>query len=171
MQNRLKKAALPLAAALSLTVLAPATLSALTPLTAGAEVAGDADACTPGYWKNHPESWEEFSPGQTVGSAFPGVTSDVTLLQALQGGGGPGIEGAQRILLRAAVASLLNAANDDLEYPLRRNATPEGDYTFEGAPLILFPVIADVYTNGNRARILALANELDRINNSLPCPL
>jgi hypothetical protein len=174
MQNRLKKAALPLAAALSLTVVAPATMAALTPSFAGAVTVGTTQGCTPGYWKNHPQSWEEFSPNQTVSDAFrspfrAGLPTDVTLMQALDGGGGSGVAGAQKILLRAAVASILNAAHDSLEFPLRRELAVEG-YTFEGQPLVLFPVVQSVYNSGDRNRMLALAAELDRLNN-LGCPL
>src|SRR5260221_12293631 len=43
------------------------------------------------------------------------------LITALQGGGGPGVNGATAILLRAAVAADLNAAHDSIGYPLRRS--------------------------------------------------
>lgn len=120
------------------------------------------DGCTPGYWKNHTESWAGtgLAPGQTVGSvfnagAFPSQASK-TLLQALQGGGGSGTAGAAQILLRAAVAALLNASHAEVDYP-RTSAS----------------IIADVnaaLASNSRSAMLALAGELDEDNN-LGCPL
>jgi hypothetical protein len=80
----------------------------------------------------------------------------MTLLQGLQFGGGPGIEGAQQILLRAAVAALLNAASGGVTYPLS-----------------VADVISQVnaaLASGNRQIMLALAGRLDTLNN-LGCPL
>jgi uncharacterized repeat protein (TIGR01451 family) len=125
------------------------------------EIVGGADqGCTPGYWKNHTDAWEGYDPGQTVESVFDvpdafGLDND-TLLQALNYGGGPGAKGAAQILLRAAVAALLNAANSDVAYP-RTEAE----------------IIADVnaaLASNNRSQMLALATELDADNN-LGCPL
>jgi hypothetical protein len=120
------------------------------------------EGCTPGYWKNHTEDWAGtgFTPGQTAGSvfnvgAFPSLASK-TLLQTLQGGGGSGTAGAAQILLRAAVAALLNAGHAEVEYP-RTTAS----------------IIADVnaaLASGSRSAMLALAGELDEDNN-LGCPL
>lgn len=120
------------------------------------------DGCTPGYWKNHTESWAGtgYSPGQTAGSVFslggfPSLASQ-TLLQTLQGGGGSGTTGAAKILLRAAVAALLNAAHSGVDYP--RTTTQ---------------IIADVnaaLASNNRNTMLALATALDRDNNR-GCPL
>ncbi|MDP9431520.1 MAG: hypothetical protein M3P91_02040 [Actinomycetota bacterium] len=50
--------------------------------------------------------------------------SDVTMEEALQGGGGKGVDGAATILFRAAVASYLNAAHDEIGYPYRRFDSP-----------------------------------------------
>jgi hypothetical protein len=79
-----------------------------------------------------------------------------TLLEALSFRGGSGTTAAARILLRAAVAALLNSAHPDIDYP---RTTAE--------------VIADVnaaLASGNRSVMLALALELDADNN-LGCPL
>ena len=121
------------------------------------------DGCTPGYWKNHASSWTGtgYSPGQTVGSVFSGASAfpslaSSTLLQALQGGGGPGTAGAAEILLRAAVAALLNASHAGVDYP--RTAAS---------------IIADVnaaLASNNRSTMLTLAAGLDADNN-LGCPL
>ena len=125
---------------------------------------GEGDfGCTPGYWKNHTDSWAGtgYSPGQTTGSVFSGASAfpslaSQTLLQSLQGGGGPGTLGAAKILLRAAVAALLNAAHSGVDYP---RTTAE--------------ILADVnaaLTSNNRDTMLSLATELDSDNN-LGCPL
>jgi hypothetical protein len=62
-----------------------------------------------------------FSPGQTLESVFevPNVfgLDNNTLLQALNFTGGTSTTGAAKILLRAGVAALLNAAHPDVDYP------------------------------------------------------
>ena len=133
------------------------------PVGPGEQPPGDETGCTPGYWKNHTDSWAAagYSPAQTTGSVFSGAAAfptlaSQTLLQSLQGGGGPGTLGAARILLRAAVAALLNAGHPDMDYP---RTTAE----------ILADVNAALGSN-NRNAMLALASELDSDNN-LGCPL
>jgi hypothetical protein len=79
-----------------------------------------------------------------------------TLRQALSFQGGSSNTAAARILLRAAVAALLNSAHPDVDYP---RTTAE--------------VIADVnaaLASNSRSTMLALAAELDADNN-LGCPL
>jgi hypothetical protein len=103
--------------------------------TTGVTLAGPAQAvnignegCTPGYWKNHTNNWEEYSAGTLVSSVFdfsgtsPQVMAyaDTTFEEALRLRGGTGLDGATQILLRAAVAATLNAAHEGLGYPLRR---------------------------------------------------
>jgi hypothetical protein len=117
--------------------------------------------CTPGYWKqdHHFDSWVGYSPNQTVSSVFTGADPSLasqTLVQALGFNGGSGIVGAQRILLRAAVASLLNASSGSVAYPL----TTADVISSVNAAL----------ASGDRAAILALATDLDNKNN-LGCPL
>lgn len=118
------------------------------------------EGCTPGYWKNHTDSWTTYTTGQTAGSVFSlgsySSHAGKTLLQTLDGGGGSGVNGALNILLRAATAALLNADNGGV------------DYTMTTAD-----IIADVdaaIATGNRATILALAASIDADNN-LGCPL
>ena len=127
---------------------------------------GTTEGCTPGYWKNHVASWQEYSASGLVTSAFSGAGgtgyASWTLLQALQGGGGPGVAGAQQILLRAATAALLNASYDPLLYPWQRAGS-----TFR--PPLVASVNAALGSN-NRSQILALASWLDADNN-LGCPL
>ncbi len=119
--------------------------------------------CTPGYWKNHTDSWPPtgYSPSQLVRSVFTQVDNypalaSATLLDALHFQGGPDLSGAAEILLRAAVAALLNSAHPGVGYP-RTTAQ----------------VILDVETalnQGNRDGMITLAAALDADNN-LGCPL
>jgi len=117
--------------------------------------------CTPGYWKQsqHFDSWVGFTTDETVGSIFTGVDAslaDESLLTALQGSGGSGLVGAERILLRAAVAALLNSTS--IAYP-----STEAD--------IISAVNAALAT-GDRSAILTLATTLDNANNGVGgCPL
>jgi hypothetical protein len=72
--------------------------------------------CTPGYWKNHTESWGPtgFFPTDDFDTVF-GVnafTPDKTLLQALQQGGG-GIKKMGRM----ATAALLSASHAGVNFP------------------------------------------------------
>jgi hypothetical protein len=79
-----------------------------------------------------------------------------TLRQALSFRGDSTNTGAAKILLRAAVAALLNSSHPDVDYP---RTTAE--------------VIADVnaaLASGDRSTMLDLAAELDADNN-LGCPL
>jgi hypothetical protein len=120
------------------------------------------EGCSPGYWKqpHHVDSWVGFEPDQTLESVFDVPDAygldDVSLLDALSFRGGSSDAAAARILLRQAVAALLNASNPDVEFGLTTTQ-----------------VVADVnaaLASGERATILELAEELDRLNN-LGCPL
>lgn len=74
------------------------------------------EGCTPGFWKNHTEDWEGYTPDQTVGEVFteaPGIVADLTLLEGLQNGGGKA-----EALTRHAIAALLAAASSNVDYPL-----------------------------------------------------
>ena len=124
--------------------------------------------CTPGYWKNHTDSWQEANPSQLVKNKYADARANVadwTLLQALQGGGGKGADGAAVILARAAVAAWLNAANDDLGYPWRREQVG-----VDGRPPLVDTVNA-AFASGDRDTMLALATQLDNDNNGTGCPL
>lgn len=133
------------------------------------QLLGD-EGCTPGYWRNHTglgpgrqaNAWAPtgYSPGQLVtsvfGSAAPYVGAGDTLLDALQYGGGAGTAGGARILLRAAVAALLNAAHPAVDYP-------------RSAASVISDVNAALASN-NRNTMLTLAEALDADNNR-GCPL
>jgi hypothetical protein len=116
------------------------------------------EGCTPGYWKNHTDAWVGYTPGQKVNSVFTvsGSLGNATLLSALHFGGGGGVSGATQILLRAAVAALLNASNPDV------------DYAFTEAQIIAG--VNSAIASGNRATILAAATRLDGYNNA-GCPI
>ena len=112
--------------------------------------------CTPGFWKNHTDTWVGYSPSDLVSAVFSNAAPyDVdTLLQTLRLKGGPGVDGAEQILLRAAVSALLNSTS--VNYPL---TTAE-----------VITMTDNALATGDRATILSVASELDALNN-LGCPL
>jgi hypothetical protein len=132
--------------------------SACEPLT----VTPVGQGCTPGYWKNHQDSWPfPYTPNTllasvfTIPSGYSSTITGATFIQALNFSGGPGTDGAAQTLLRAAVSGLLSAAAG-LNYPLTQAE-----------------IISQVNTalaSHDRATLLALASTLDADNN-LPCPL
>ena len=131
---------------------------------AGAHNIGN-EGCTPGYWKNHTDNWEEYTTDTKLSTlwTFPAELSefgDWTMLEALQAQGGPGVKGATEILIRAAVAAYLNAAHEGVGYPYRRAAAPFNIKSHVNAALASL----------NRGKIIDLASTLDKANN-LGCPL
>ena len=84
--------------------LATAAVIACTLLVApGLASATGTEGCTPGYWKNHTDSWAAsgYSPTQTVESVFDVPASlaplgDATLHEALSFKGGTGKLGAAK---------------------------------------------------------------------------
>jgi hypothetical protein len=103
--------------------------------------------------------WVDFTPSQTVGSVFtipPALLSfaSETLFDALQGGGGPGLTGAVSILLRAAVAAVVN--------------TRVHSYLFTTAQVISQTNTA-LATLG-RTQMLALTTKLDQVNQECEVP-
>ena len=105
--------------------------------------------CTPGYWKQQQHFDSYLGTGVAPGTSFKSIftqypvpPTDVVWYFALDGGGGPGVQGALLILRRAAAAAYLNAGK--LDY----GATPA-------------QVVAAVHTavaTNNRNTILALAS-------------
>ena len=81
---------------------------------------------------------------------------NTSLVEALNFAGGSGTSGAAQILLRAAVAALLNSAHPDIDYPMTTNE-------------VIQAVNAALASN-DRATMLALASQLDA-NNNLGCTL
>jgi hypothetical protein len=162
MHGRMKRAVIG-AAMVAVIAVGPALISTTS---AGAWFTGN-QGCTPGFWKNHPEAWADtkYAPTDTVGSVFTlpaslSSFSSETLIDALEGTGGDAstLEGAAVILLRAAVAGLLNATSSNVDYP-------------GGNALIIKHVNAALATE-DRDTILALAEKLDKKNNGQGgCPL
>jgi hypothetical protein len=137
------------------------------PGQAGATNIGN-EGCTPGYWKNHTDSWEEFTPSSPLNVyashfTFPDALASyrtVTFLEALKFKGGPGVDGATQILMRAAVAAYLNAAHEGVGYPYRRYSEPFG----------IQAQVNSALASQDRDTMLSLASTLDAANN-LGCPL
>jgi hypothetical protein len=122
--------------------------------------------CTPGFWKqeHHFGHWlpTGYLPSDTIDSVpfEPSNYGSSTLVEALDFPGGGGVAGAQRILLRAAVASLLNFAHPDVNYavPTLPAIQSEDD---------LIDAVNDALASGNRATMIALATHLDDANNAV----
>jgi hypothetical protein len=134
-------------------------------LSVGAVRIGDDEGCTPGFWKNNTGAWEEYTPGQTVGSvfeipAFFSELADDTLLDALNYDGGPFPVDMAELLLKQAVAAILNAAHEDIGYPYRR---------FD-PPLAIIPAVNAALASGDRDTMGDLKDILDEAN-QLGCPL
>jgi hypothetical protein len=160
---------------------------------AGATANGDTQGCTPGYWKNHTTNWQEYAPTTSLSSmlaslqtvnghlvftnyAFPGSLASygaTSMRDALALKGGPGVDGAAQILLRAATAAYLNAAYDvvpggqGLFYPYRRwqDTTINGVF-YAG----LQRSVTAALNSQDRSTMITLAGALDAANN-LGCPL
>lgn len=162
-------------------------VTAFAAVPANAVQVGD-DGCTPGYWKNHTENWQEYQASDTLGGDIrPGAQEayfalgttfaayeNTTFSQALALKGGPGLDGAFQILMRATTAAFLNAAYDDLGddpmwdgYPYRRFADTN-DPADTVSPIL--DSVNAALTSGSRDQMLALAATLDAANN-LGCPL
>ena len=117
--------------------------------------------CSPGYWKNHPQSWTGFSPNQMLTSVFSGAslydpTEGASMMQALNFGGGTGLDGAAKILARSAVAAVLNASNSSVDYPLTVSQVVQ--------------IVNGAFMSHSRDAMLSVASQLDEYNN-LGCPL
>ena len=128
------------------------------------------EGCTPGYYKNlrkHEFAWDDagYSPNALVSSVFASAGSapytalgNATLHEGLSFQGGDTVEEKAEILLRAAIAAVLNASNPDVAYP------------FTAANIIATTNAA--LDSQDADFILALATVLDNANNGQDgCPL
>jgi len=89
-------------------------------------IVSDYEGCTPGFWKNpkHFEHWINYHPLDRIGDVFDvpdelpnhGSLSLQSLWGALWFTGGDGLFGGAKILLRTAVAAILNTAHPDVSY-------------------------------------------------------
>ena len=90
---------------------------------------GEPGGLTPGFWKNlrkHQIHWVYYEPEDEIGDIFElpqelSSLEEVSLIEALKFGGGPGAMGMARNLLRQAVAALLNFMNPEIEYQYQGN--------------------------------------------------
>lgn len=117
------------------------------------------EGCTLGYWKvkQHHDSWPApYTPNSRLQTYFGLDAPDTTFLAGLSFQGGPGVDGAERILLKQAVASLLNAASGGVDFPL--TATQVIDQ------------VRYALGTGDREVMISLASTLDAYNNQ-GCPL
>jgi hypothetical protein len=122
------------------------------------------DGCTPGFWKNHTEAWpiEPTSKLTDYFTEVPTLLQGDSLIKALKYPGGSGYLGAARILLRTAVAAMLNIQHPDVEYR-------GWDFGFKDFEDLRIAVDGALFY-GDREQILSLAEELDGYNN-WNCPL
>jgi hypothetical protein len=126
------------------------------------------EGCTPGFWKTSTACWcEDFNTTDLLGSVFTipcgavyGTGSNClgnkTMLQALSFGGGSTTKAKAQILLRAAVAALLNACNDDVDFPLTEQA--------------IIDAVNEAIASMDKTEIITLAGVLDYYNN-FGCPI
>ncbi|HEX2187979.1 MAG TPA: hypothetical protein VHG51_03725 [Longimicrobiaceae bacterium] len=130
------------------------------------EEPGGDEGCTLGYWKqqHHHDSWTTYTPAQDLNTVFDftgdasafASLGDDSFLEALNYKGGSGELAAARLLLKQAVAALLNAASPDVDYALT-------------TAQVVAQVDAALDTR-DRGTMLALAGQLDA-NNNAGCPL
>lgn len=116
------------------------------------------EGLTPGYWKNYEKhEWPTpYVPTTLLSSAFSNVSeygplSGDDFMHALQYNGGNKDIGAARILLRSAVAALLNAAHPAINYPLSASA--------------IIDDVNDALGSHDRMTMLDLKDILDGYNN------
>jgi hypothetical protein len=122
---------------------------------------GDAtEACTPGFWSGNGVRlglWPEgYQPGDPVSGLFAGASGYLgaaSLLDALDGFQDANtrrnsIEGASQILIRAAVAAVLNEATFGVDYPASSVQALKDD-------------VDAALASGHRATIIGLAELLD----------
>jgi hypothetical protein len=145
--------------ALVVVVLAASAASLVTERQAQAWPIGT-QGCTLGFWKNHTSSWVTYAPTDTVGATFNLTSAQTpyagtTLLAALQFQGGSDVLGAERILLKQAVAGLLNSSAG-LDY---------GAGTTE-----IINLTRNAILSGSRDRMISLAHQFD-VRNNVGCPL
>jgi hypothetical protein len=118
---------------------------------------GDLPGYSLGYWKNHTATgdWPTgYLPTNLVGTYFgeSDYYDNTTLLAALQFGGGSGVQGAERILLKQAVAALLNEAEFGTAFGPYSSVTELRD------------AVNAALSSGNRDTMISLASSLESIN-------
>lgn len=129
---------------------------------------------TPGYWKNHPEAWPSpYAPTNQIQSVFaiPGALlssgnldldrngSRDNLMDGLGYRGGSALSGGAQILMRAAIASLLNETYYGADFPI---ATSPAD---------LIAQVNVVLATQSRSQYVSFASYLDYWNNAVHASL
>ncbi len=137
-------------------VLVLTLIPVLVSASPGSVEAREQAGCTPGFWKNHTDCWENYETSAKVWWHFavPAELADLaddTFLDALSYRGGRGIEGAARNLLRHAVAALLNQGHSDVGYPMLVFEIKDG--------------VSQALASLDRGEMLALKDILDGFNN------
>lgn len=114
--------------------------------------------CSLGYWKTHTSVWPspyttstKLNTVFTIPSSYSTTIKNATFLQALNFAGGSTLDGAAQILLRQAVAAVLNAAKYGSNYPLSLTE--------------IVSSVNSALASKNRSTILSLASLLDTYNN------
>lgn len=143
MKNRRLLLSVALVVALGLAIVVPASAGGEPPC----------GGCTPGYWKNHTESWEGFTTGQYFDVVF-GCGPRMTLLEALSAKNKDVGSGVEAALVRHAVAALLSAAHPDMTF-----GTVEGIQTN----------VCAAWNSGDKSELERYKNWLDGQLNQLPC--
>jgi hypothetical protein len=125
---------------------------------------------TPGYWKNTPEAWTSgYTTNQFIQDVFTIPTTllkagilDISsptgkdrLIEGLAYKGGTNLNGGFQILMRAAIAALLNEAYYGIYYPGATSTTA------------LIAEVNGVLATQNRGSYLTLATTLDNWNNAI----
>jgi hypothetical protein len=132
--------------------------------TGSGSYVGSTEGCTAAFWADpaHYAAWEEYTTDQPVDSVLSHARGyeSVTLAQALALPDGT----PRDVLVREAVASLLNAANDSLAYPFVRYSTG-----LDGRPAIV-PTTNQLLTSGSDDDMASFAAQLAAAN-GLGCPL
>jgi hypothetical protein len=112
--------------------------------------------CGHGFWKTHPEAWVGYAPGAplsstfTMGETYADIASK-TFAEALEFGGGNTIVEKAQLLLREAVAALLNAAEPSVNY--------------EWTTLQIVSTVNSALASENAGQIETIKNTLDWFNN------
>ena len=130
-----------------------------------AQGASGGAGCTPGYWKNHVDAWQQHQdPTQTLGSCFGfdgtecnaelNYFVDKTILQALFFQGGDDLMGKLEIFFRAAAAAKLNSIF-------------LAEFPWTGSDL--GNVIYDAIASCDESELVGAGNLLDTANN-IGCP-
>lgn len=129
---------------------------------------------TPGYWKNHPEAWiSGYTPTMLIQDVFnipAGLLSGSvlnidktsgadTLMNGLAYQGGSTLKGGAQILLRAAIAALLNKAYYGADYPIATST------------LDLIAMVNNTLAFNDRTAYVMMGSYLDFWNNAVHAAL